>query len=86
VVACRLACNRYLRDAVMPWALCSLEQSPWARAFSNAQRARGKRHWQALRALANRWLEILWHCLHNGVRYDEAIHTANRNRALGKAA
>jgi hypothetical protein len=43
-------------------------------------------NWQALRALANRWLEILWHCLHNGVRYDEAIHTANRNRALGKAA
>jgi transposase len=86
VIACRLACNRYLRDAVVQWAFCSLEHSGWAREFYDAQRARGKRHHQALRALANRWLEILWHCLHKGVRYNEAIHTANRNRALGKAA
>jgi transposase len=86
VVACRLACNRYLRDAVLQWAFCSLQQSPWARAFYDAQRARGKRHYQALRALANRWLELLWHCLHQGVRYDEAVHAANRHRALGKAA
>jgi transposase len=86
VVACRLACNRYLRDAVMQWAFCSLEQSRWARDFYDAQRARGKRHYQALRALANRWLELLWHCLNKDVRYDEAVHTANRNRALGKAA
>jgi transposase len=86
VVACRLACNRYLRDAMLRWAFCSLERSAWARAFYDAQRARGKRHYQALRALANRWLEILWHCLHKGVRYDEAVHTANRHRALGKAA
>ena len=86
VVACRLACNRYLRDAMLRWAFCSLERSAWARAFYDAQRARGKRHYQALRALANRWLEILWHCLHKGVRYDEAVHTTNRYRALGKAA
>jgi transposase len=86
VVACRLACNRYLRDAVLQWAFCSLEQSRWAREFYDAQRARGKRHYQALRALANRWLEILWHCLHNGVRYQEAVHAANRNRALAKTA
>ena len=35
----------------------------------------------ALRALGNRWLEVLWHCLIKGVLYDEAVHTANRNRA-----
>jgi hypothetical protein len=50
------------------------------------QRARGKTHHAALRALGNRWLEILWHCLIRGQRYDEATHTANRNRTLGKAA
>ena len=47
---------------------------------------RGKTHHAALRALGNRWLEILWHCLTRGQLYDEAIHTANRNRALGQAA
>ena len=86
VVATRLACNRYLADAVQQWAFCSLRASGWAREFYDAQRGRGKTHHAALRALGNRWLEILWHCLHRGVCYDEATHTTNRNRALGKAA
>jgi len=86
VVATRLACNRYLADAVQQWAFCSLRCSGWAREFYDAQRARGKTHHAALRALGNRWLEILWHCLTRGQLYDEATHTANRNRALGKPA
>ena len=86
VVATRLACNRYLADAVQQWAFCSLRCSGWAREFYAAQRARGKTHHAALRALGNRWLEILWHCLMRGQLYDEATHIANRNRAQGKAA
>ena len=86
VVAHRLACNRHLANAVQQWAFCSLEKSGWAREFYDAQRARGKGHHAALRALGNRWLEVLWHCLRRGVRYDEATHVANRNRALGRAA
>jgi transposase len=31
VVACRLVCNRYLRDSVQQWAFCSLTRSGWAR-------------------------------------------------------
>lgn len=86
VVAGRLACNRYLAAAVQQWAFCSLQESVWARAFYDAQRTRGKTHQAALRALGNRWLEILWHCLMRGQLYDEALHIANRNRALGRAA
>jgi transposase len=86
VVACRLACNRHLAAAVQQWAFCSLRESSWARAFYDAQRSRGKTHQAALRALGNRWLEILWHCPRRGVCSDEAVHVANRNRALGKAA
>ena len=86
VVACRLACNRHLADAVQQWAFCSLSQSGWAREFYDTQRARGKHHHAALRAPGNRWLEILWHCLTRGERYDEALHVANRTRALSKAA
>jgi transposase len=85
-VATRLACNRHLADAVQQWAFCSLRGSDWAREFYDAQRARGKNHHAALRALGNRWLEILWHCLRNNTPYDEATHVANRNRALGRAA
>ena len=82
VVAHRLACNRYLADAVHKWAFASLRRSAWARQFYDTQRARGKNHHAALRALGNRWLEVLWHCLTNGVPYDEAVHVANRNQAL----
>jgi transposase len=86
VVACRLACNRHLANAVQQWAFCSLQESSWARTFYDAQRARGKTHQAALRALGNRWLDVLWHCLQRGKPYDEATHVANRNRALGRAA
>jgi transposase len=84
VVSCRLAYNRHLGNAVQQWAFCSLRSSGWAREFYDAKRATGKGHNAALRALANRWLELLWHCLQKGVLYDEAIHAANRNRALGR--
>jgi transposase len=81
VVARRLACNRYLADAVHKWAFASLRRSAWAKEFYDAQRARGKSHNAALRALSNRWTQVLWHCLGKGVRYDEAIHLANRAHA-----
>ncbi len=86
VVSTRLACNGHLRDAVQQWAFCSLLNSGWAREFYDGQVAKGKHHHAALRALGNRWLEILWHCLIRRVSYDEAIHVANRNRALQRAA
>lgn len=86
VVANRLACNGFLRNAVQHWAFCSLRGSGWAREFYDSHRARGKTHHATLRALGNRWLEILWHCLTNNTAYDEAIHVANRNRYLNRAA
>jgi transposase len=86
VVARRLAHNHHLGAAVHQWAFCSLIRSGWAREFYDAKIAAGKGHHAALRALGNRWLEILWHCLTKGVLYDEAVHVANRNRALGRAA
>ena len=82
VVSTRLACNRHLAGAVQQWAFCSLRYSGWAREFYDAQRGRGKTHHAALRALGNRWLEVLWHCLRRGALYDEAVHVANRERAL----
>ena len=85
VVAHRLACNRYLADAVHKWAFASLRRCAWAKQFYDAQRMRNKNHHAALRALGNRWLEVLWHCLTQGVRYNDAVHEANRNRALGTA-
>jgi transposase len=85
VVAHRLACNRYLADAVQQWAFCSLTHSGWAREFYDAKTTAGNSHHKALRALGNRWLEVLWHCLTNNLPYNEATHLANRNRATAHA-
>jgi hypothetical protein len=80
-VARRLAYNRHLGEAVQQWAFCSLSRSAWAREFYDAKITAGDRHHAALRKLANRWLEVLWHCLRLGVAYDETVHAANRARA-----
>jgi transposase len=85
-IARRLAYNRHLGEAVHQWAFCSLTRSAWARQFYDAKIAAGDGHHAALRKLGNRWLEVLWHCLRLGVPYDEATHTANRNRAIKPAA
>ena len=86
VVAKRRAYNHYLGDAVHQWAFCSLSRSAWAREFYDSKIAAGMSCHAALRALSNRWLEVLWHCLARGVLYDEAAHQANRQRGAGRAA
>jgi transposase len=86
IIARRLAYNRYLGNAVQQWAFCSLQHSAWARQFYDSKIATGKGHNAALRALANRWLEILWHCLHRRVTYNENLHTVNRTHAPKPAA
>jgi hypothetical protein len=82
----RLACNRHLADAVHKGAFASLRRSAWAKDYYDTHRDRGKDHHAALRALGNRWLEILWHCLQREVHYNKAVHVANRTRALQPAA
>jgi hypothetical protein len=85
-VARRLAYNRHLGEAVQQWAFCSLTRSAWAREFYDEKTAAGDSHHAALRKLGNRWLEVLWHCLHKGVLYDEAVHAASRKRSRPPAA
>jgi len=79
-IARRLAYNRHLGEAAQQWAFCSLTRSARARQFYDLKIAAGQTHHAALRTLGNRWLEVLWHCLHKNVCYDEAVHAANRAR------
>ena len=86
VVVARTACNRFLRQALLRWAFCSLTTSAWARAYYDQHRQGGKTHYAALRCLAHRWLVILHHLLATGQRYDEAVHQRNRTRASADTA
>jgi transposase len=73
VVLARFARNERLFDACYLWAFASLTKSPGARRYYDLQRARGKTHSQALRALGNRLVGILHGCLRHGEPYRERI-------------
>jgi transposase len=86
VVVARSACNRFLRQALLRWAFCSLTRSAWARACYDQHRQAGKTHHSALRILAHRWLRILHHLLATDQRYDEEVHQRNRAHASADTA
>jgi len=73
VVLARVARNKRLADAIYRWAFSSLQRSPGARAFYDRQRAAGKTHHQALRALGNRLVGIVHGCLVHRATYDEGV-------------
>ena len=80
VVSFRYACDKQLRYAVDQLAFLSLQRSEWARAYYDQQRARGHAHRQALRALAAKWLKIIFVMWHRQVAYDESHHLATMAR------
>jgi transposase len=73
VVLARTARNRRMAQACYLWAFSALRPSPGARGFYDRQRANGKSHHQALRALANRLVGVLHGCLSSGQFYDEQV-------------
>jgi transposase len=78
VVAARFIHNDRLVDALRAQAFAALNASPGARAFYNAQRAKGLEHNDALRRLANRLVGILHGCLKTRTLYDEATAWGHR--------
>ncbi|MBK8027754.1 MAG: IS110 family transposase [Chloroflexi bacterium] len=78
----RRACSRPLRKAIDDFARQSLRYSSWAREYRAAQIARGHGIARANRALANRWLKIIWTLWQRREFYDEAKHEANRQKQM----
>lgn len=66
----RQACPKFLRQSLHEFAGCSIRYCGWARAFYEAQRAQGKGHHAALRALAFKWIRILFACWKQRIPYD----------------
>ena len=70
----RLACSKFLRQTFHEFAACSIVQSDWARACYDQLRKRGKSHHAALRALAFKWIRIMFRCWKDRKPYDEAVY------------
>jgi transposase len=78
----RLACPKFLKQTFHEFADQSIRFSRWARAYYDQQRARGNDHHAALRALAYKWIRILFRCWKERRPYNEQTYIdALRRRA-----
>lgn len=72
VIHWRWATSTFLRQTFHEFAQYSLPHVDWAHAFYRTQRQRGKSHHAAIRALAFKWIRILWRCWQDRTPYDDA--------------
>jgi len=70
----RLQCPTFLRQTFVEWAAESIRHSFWAQVYYQQQRAKGQRHQAAVRALAFKWVRILYRCWQDRTPYDESLY------------
>src|SRR5262245_1522089 len=70
----RLQCPTFLRQTFVEWAAESTRHSCWARAYYQQQRNKGASHQAAVRALAFKWIRILFRCWQTRTPYNESIY------------
>jgi transposase len=70
-VARRWAAPKFLRQTFHEFARCSVSRSTWAGAYYRMQRERGKKHHAAIRALAFKWIRVLYACWKTNTIYNE---------------
>ena len=76
----RFKCAAFLRQSFVEWAAETIPRSFWAGAFYAQQRARGASHQAALRALAFKWIRILFRCWQDRTLYDESKYLKSLQR------
>ncbi len=70
----RLQCPKFLRQTFVEWAAETIPRSFWAGAYYRSQRDKGCSHQAALRALAFKWIRILYRCWQTQTPYDESTY------------
>jgi transposase len=70
----RWQCPTFLRQTFVEWAAQTINKSFWAGAFYRQQRDKGCSHQAAVRALAFKWLRILYRCWQTQTPYDESTY------------
>jgi transposase len=70
----RWACPKFLRQTFHEWAAHSIGSSAWAKAYYEQQRAKGKPRNTVVRALAFKWIRILFRCWKDRKPYSEELY------------
>jgi transposase len=74
VVHWRVACPKFLRQTFHEFADASRKKSLWAQAYYEQQRQQGASHHAVIRALAFKWIRILYHLWKTHTPYDEFVY------------
>jgi transposase len=87
----RWSCPKFLRQTFHEWALHSIASSSWAKTYYDQQRLKGKSHHSAVRALAFKWIRILFRCWqdrkpYDCILYEKAIKLRSQERGPRSAA
>ena len=77
VVGFRWQCNKHLRDAFQGLARESVKRCPWARNYVASQIGLGHKPSRAYRALANRWVSIVWKMIQERSCFSQARLESN---------
>jgi transposase len=70
----RFACPKFTRQTFHEFSKQSIIWSNWARGYYDMQKDKGKSHHAAVRALAYKWIRIIYRCWKDRVVYDEKVH------------
>ena len=70
-VSSRWACSKFMKQTFHEYAGLSIGRCRWAKAFYDSKIKAGKTPQAAKRALAYKWMRIIFRCWQDGVRYDD---------------
>jgi transposase len=80
----RWKCCAYVKQSFHEWAGQTIQFCTWAKAFYSSKRAEGMKHHAAVRALAYKWIRIMYacwkhHALYNDEHYLMSLRQSNPN-------
>jgi transposase len=70
----RWQCSSFLRQTFVEWAAQTINKSYWAGVYYRQQRDKGATYQAAVRALAFKWIRILYRCWKNNTPYNESVY------------
>jgi transposase len=76
----RFQCPKFLRQTFIDFAAQTINKSAWAGAYYRQQRDKGASHHMAVRALAYKWIRVLYRCWQQRTPYDESKYLETLRR------
>lgn len=83
IVRRRIACPRFIKQTFHEYAAQTIRHCKWARAYYQRMKEKGKKHHHCVRALAYKWIRILFACwqsrtTYSDLKYMQALERKNQ--------